>query len=159
MSDINVLRGATIVGMLYENGATKHDLGEIEVETRILIVDDSRIVRERLRDMLQDHPQWKVSAEAASGSEAVAEAKHSRPDLIVLDLLMPGMNGLQAALELSKVAPNVPILMFTMHLSKQLIDEARHVGIRGAVAKYDPKRVVEGVEALLRNESYFAAPN
>jgi DNA-binding NarL/FixJ family response regulator len=127
--------------------------------TRILIVDDSPLVRQRLRDMLQQHPRWKVCGEAASGSEAIQKVQGLGPDLIVLDFLMPGMDGLQAARELGKVVPDVPILMFTMHLSRQLVEEARNAGIRGAVAKSDAGRIIEGVEALLRNEAFFYAQN
>jgi len=133
--------------------------GEFEVETRILIVDDSPLVRDRLRQMLQQHADWKVCGEAASGRDALEKVKQSAPDLIVLDFLMPGMNGLQAARELGRMVPRVPILMFSMHLSRQFIDEARHVGVRGAVAKSNPLQLVEGVEALLRDESYFASVN
>ena len=127
--------------------------------TRILVVDDSPLVRQRLRDMLQQHPHWKVCGEAASGSEAIQKVQGLGPDLIVLDFLMPGMDGLQAARELGKVVPDVPILMFTMHLSRQLVEEARNAGIRGAVAKSDAGRIIEGVEALLRNEAFFCAQN
>jgi DNA-binding NarL/FixJ family response regulator len=127
--------------------------------TRILIVDDSPLVRQRLRDMLQQHPHWKVCGEAASGTEAIQKVQGLGPDLIVLDFLMPGMDGLQAARELGKVVPDVPILMFTMHLSRQLVEEARNAGIRGAVAKSDAGRIIEGVEALLRNEAFFCAQN
>ena len=126
------------------------------METRILIVDDSALVRDRLREMLQQHPHWKVCGEAADGREAVEKVKNVAPDLIVLDFLMPVMNGLQAARELGKIVPQVPILMFSMHLSRQLIDEARNVGVRGAVPKSDAKRLVEGAEAVLRNEPYFS---
>jgi DNA-binding NarL/FixJ family response regulator len=126
---------------------------------RILIVDDSPLVRQRLRDMLQQHPHWKVCGEAASGTEAIQKVQGLGPDLIVLDFLMPGMDGLQAARELGKVVPDVPILMFTMHLSRQLVEEARNAGIRGAVAKSDAGRIIEGVEALLRNEAFFCALN
>jgi DNA-binding NarL/FixJ family response regulator len=127
--------------------------------TRILIVDDSPLVRQRLRDMLQQHPHWKVCGEASSGTEAIQKVQGLGPDLIVLDFLMPGMDGLQAARELGKVVPDVPILMFTMHLSRQLVEEARNAGIRGAVAKSDAGRIIEGVEALLRNEAFFCAQN
>jgi DNA-binding NarL/FixJ family response regulator len=129
---------------------------EVDLETRILIVDDSALVRTRLRDMLQQHAQWKVCGEAANGREALDKVQMLGPDLIVLDFLMPGMDGLQAARELGKLVPHVPILMFTMHLSRQLIDQARNVGVRGAVSKSDARRLVEGVEAVLRNEPYFA---
>jgi len=129
------------------------------VTTRILIVDDSPLVRQRLRDMLQQHSQWVVCGEAANGRDALEKAQVTNPDVIVLDFLMPGMDGLQTAREIGKLLPSIPILMFTMHLSRQLVEEARNVGIRGAVAKSDAGRIIEGVEALLRNEAYFACSN
>lgn len=127
--------------------------------TRILIVDDSPLVRQRLRDMLQQHSRWMVCGEAANGRDALEKAQVTNPDVIVLDFLMPGMDGLQTAREIGKLLPSIPILMFTMHLSRQLVEEARNVGIRGAVAKSDASRIIEGVEALLRNEAYFASAN
>ena len=133
--------------------------GAARLATRILIVDDSPLVRQRLRDMLQQHPDWKVCGDAANGPDAVQKVQDLAPDLIVLDFLMPGMDGLQAAREIGKVVPNVPILMFTMHLSRQLVEEARNAGIRGAVAKSDAGRIIEGLEALLRNEAFFYSSN
>jgi DNA-binding NarL/FixJ family response regulator len=127
--------------------------------TRILIVDDSPLVRQRLRDMLQQHSQWVVCGEAANGRDALEKVQVTNPDVIVLDFLMPGMDGLQTARGIGKLLPSIPILMFTMHLSRQLVEEARNVGIRGAVAKSDAGRIIEGVEALLRNEAYFACSN
>ena len=130
------------------------------METRILIVDDSPLVRQRLRDLLQQHPDWRVCGEAANGQDAITQASELTPDVIVLDFLMPGMNGMQAAREIGKLIPDVPILMFTTHLSRQLVEEARNVGIRGAVAKSDARYVIDGLEALLRNESFFySSPN
>jgi len=130
------------------------------VETRILIVDDSPLVRQRLRDLLHQHPDWQVCGEAANGQDAIARARELAPDIIVLDFLMPGMNGVQAAREIGKLIPDVPILMFTTYLSRQLVEEARNVGIRGAVAKSDARCVIDGVEALLRHESFFySSPN
>jgi DNA-binding NarL/FixJ family response regulator len=131
----------------------------VTVTTRILIVDDSPLVRQRLRDMLQQHSQWMVCGEAANGRDALEKAQATNPDVIVLDFLMPGMDGLQTAREIGKLLPSIPILMFTMHLSRQLVEEARNVGIRGAVAKSDAGRIIEGVEALLRHEAYFACNN
>jgi DNA-binding NarL/FixJ family response regulator len=130
------------------------------VETRILIVDDSPLVRQRLRDLLQQHPDWEVCGEAANGQDAITRARELSPDVIVLDFLMPRMNGMQAAREIGKLIPDVPILMFTTYLSRQLVEEARNVGIRGAVAKSDARYVIDGLEALLRNESFFySTPN
>jgi DNA-binding NarL/FixJ family response regulator len=127
--------------------------------TKILIVDDSPLVRQRLRSMLQQRADWQICGEATNGREALDKARELSPDLILLDFLMPGMDGLKAAVELEKVAPQAPILMFSMHLSKQLIEEAQKVGIRGAVAKSDARRVLEGCDAVLRNESYFYVGN
>ena len=124
-----------------------------------MIVDDSPLVRQRLRDLLQQHPHWEVCGEAANGQDAITRARELSPDIIVLDFLMPGMNGMQAAREIGKLIPDVPILMFTTHLSRQLVEEARNVGIRGAVAKSDARYVVDGLEALLRHESYFYSSN
>lgn len=107
--------------------------------------------------MLQQRPDWRVCAEAASGQDALEKVRQSIPDLILLDFLMPGMDGLQATRELAKLVPNVPILMFSMHLSQQLIEAAQSAGIRGAVSKSDAGKVVEGVEALLRHEVFFAS--
>jgi two-component system chemotaxis response regulator CheY len=125
------------------------------MSTRILIVDDSPLVRQRLREMLQQHSEWEVCGEAANGRDALEKVQLMKPDVIVLDFLMPGMDGLQTAREICKLVPSIPILMFTMHLSRQLVEEARNVGIRGAVPKSDAGRIIAGVEALLRNEAYF----
>jgi len=126
---------------------------------RILIVDDSVLVRQRLRDLLQQHPDWRVCGEAVNGRDAIDKARELNPDVIVLDFLMPGMDGLQAAREIGKVVPSIPILMFTMHMSRQLVHEAQKAGIQGAVAKSDVTRVVEGLEALLRHEQFFKTVN
>lgn len=105
--------------------------------------------------MLRQHAGSKVCGEAANGRDALEKVKQCNPDLIVLDFLIPGTDGLQPTRELAKLVPDVPILMFTMHLSHQLVEAARNAGIRGAVPKSDARRLAEGVEAVLRNERYF----
>jgi DNA-binding NarL/FixJ family response regulator len=126
------------------------------VQTRILIVDDNAVVRQQLRSLLDLRPEWQVCGEAVDGRDAVQKAKELHPDLIVLDFAMPVMNGLQTAQEIEKTIPHVPILLFTMFLSNQLVDEARNSGIRGAVAKANVGRdLVPGIEALLREETFF----
>ncbi|HZQ68296.1 MAG TPA: response regulator transcription factor [Terriglobales bacterium] len=125
------------------------------MQTRILIVDDSPLVRQRLRDLLQKHVDWIVCGEAANGVDALKKVQELHPGLIVMDFLMPGMNGVQAAREISKLVPDIPIFMLTMHMSHQLEEEARRAGIQGALAKTQVSRVVEGLEAVLRHESYF----
>lgn len=126
------------------------------LRTRILIVDDSPVVREQLRRLLELHPEWEVCGEAVDGRDAVEKTRQLHPDLVLLDFAMPVMNGLQSAQEISKFLPNTPMLLFTMFLSNQLVDEARHSGIRGAVAKSNAVRdLVPGIEALLRQETFF----
>ena len=126
-----------------------------DLETRILIVDDSPLVRLRLRDLLQKHVNWTVCGEASNGLDALKKVQELHPDLIVMDFLMPGMNGVQAAQEITKLLPDIPIFMLTMHMSRQLEEEARRAGIQGALAKTQVSRVVEGLEAVLRHEPYF----
>lgn len=128
------------------------------MKTRILIVDDSPLVRKRLRDLLQRHLDWEVCGEFGDDVDVVQKAKELSPDIIVLDLFMPGTDGLQTARRIGRMLPDIPILMFTMHSSRQLLAEAKNAGIRGVVSKSDSAHVVEGLEALLRNETYFAAP-
>jgi len=122
---------------------------------RILVVDDNPSVRRYLRGALEQHCNWRVCDEARNGKDAVERFWKIRPDLIVLDFQMPEMNGLDAVRILSRLSPETPILIVTLYLSKQLSDEARRVGARGACAKTDINSVVDGVGALLRAETYF----
>jgi DNA-binding NarL/FixJ family response regulator len=125
--------------------------------TRILVVDDSQAMRRGLRHLLERHPHWRVCGEASDGREAVQKAQQVDPDVIVLDFQMPEMNGLDAAKSIRQRSPRVPILMVSMHMSPQLADEARKIGIRGVCAKTDVFCVVEAVEVLLKHGTYFQA--
>ncbi len=89
--------------MIHDTNEGKTKTLEEPVATHILIVDDSPLVRQRLGDLLQRHPHWEVCGEAVDGADAVEKAQALRPDLIVLDFMMPGMNGLQAAREIEGV--------------------------------------------------------
>ena len=89
----------------------------------------------------------------------IDRALASDADLLFLDIFMPGMDGLQAAREIAKRVPHVPILMFTMHMSRELVQEARNAGVQGAVAKSDVTHLIPGLEALLRHEQFFTSPN
>jgi DNA-binding NarL/FixJ family response regulator len=122
---------------------------------RILVADDNPAVRRYLRGLLEQQVDWLVCDEVSNGQEAVERVQKAKPDLIVLDFQMPGMNGLDAARRIADFSPKTPILMVTIHLSKQLSEEAKKVGIRGACAKSDISSVVEAVGALLREETYF----
>jgi DNA-binding NarL/FixJ family response regulator len=125
---------------------------------RILIVDDNFQVRSVLRHLLEQDANWKVCGEAVDGGDAVQRTKETNPDLMVPDFRMPVMTGLQAARELAKVAPGVPVLLCTAHLSPPLIEQARQVGIQRAVSKLKASDIIDGVRALLRREPFFSQP-
>ncbi|MFZ0275511.1 MAG: response regulator transcription factor [Candidatus Sulfotelmatobacter sp.] len=122
---------------------------------RILVVDDSAFMRRTLRNLLESQDDWRVCDEASDGGEAVAKFDKEKFDVVVLDFQMPGMNGLDAAKQITSCSPSTPILMVTLHYSPQLAEEARKVGIRGICAKADIGCVVEGVTTILDNKSFF----
>lgn len=124
---------------------------------RILLVDDNPAVRRYLRAILEQQESWRVSSEARTGAEALHNVLESQPDLIVLDYRMPDLNGVEVAKQISKMYPKIPILMVTLHLSRQLSDAAREAGVRGACAKQDIGSVVEAVDLLLHEQTYFPA--
>src|SRR3954467_13922165 len=142
-------------------GAIKASASEIDIRsipvTRILIVDDNPAVRRYLRAILEQQESWRVSGEGRDGGEALHKVLESQPDLIVLDYQMPDLNGVDVAKQISKMFPKIPILMVTLHLSRQLADAAREAGVRGACAKQDIGAVVEAVDLLLHDRTYFPA--
>lgn len=123
--------------------------------TRILIVDDNPAVRRYLRAVLEQQESWKVCGEARTGAEALHQVLESPPDLVVLDYQMPDLNGVDVARQIAENFPKIPILMVTLHLSRQLADVARAAGVRGACAKQDIGSVVEAVDVLLHDKTYF----
>ena len=122
---------------------------------RILIVDDNPSVRRYLRAILEQQESWRVSGEARTGAEAFEQVLASPPDLVVLDYQMPDVNGVDIARQISEMFPQIPILMVTLHLSRQLAEAAREAGVRGACAKQDIGSVVEAVDLLLHHQTYF----
>lgn len=121
---------------------------------RILIVDDHALMRKALKSVLEKHEDWHVCGEAADGLDAVRKAADLRPDLVVLDLAMPKMDGIQSARLISVGSPNVPILMHTWHVSRFVSEQAEKNGICKIVGKgVGPQELLETVEALLRNRA------
>ena len=118
-------------------------------------MDDNPAVRRYLRAILEQQDGWKVSGEARTGAEALHQVLESPPDLVVLDYQMPDLNGVDVARQISEMFPEIPILMVTLHLSRQLADAAREAGVRGACAKQDIGSVVEAVDVLLHHKTYF----
>lgn len=125
---------------------------------RILIADDDSPIRRLLRRLIEEHVGWEVCGEAVNGADAVSKADELSPDLVVLDLAMPQKNGLQAAREISKSTPSLPMLLLTVQqVSSELVQEARNAGFKGAVSKCTGSEVVRGLETILRNGIFFKA--
>ncbi len=127
------------------------------IHIRILIADDSAPVRQGLRRLIESNPDWEICGEAADGAEAVELAKQLAPDLVVLDLSMPIMNGLQAAEQLAQLMPKVPLLLCTMYSTSELAQRAKGTGISGLVWKSQcmDGGLTDGIRALLRREPFF----
>ena len=119
------------------------------MRSRILIADDSPVVRKSIRRLLETNPEWEVCGEAANGQEAIDQAMVLTPDIIVLDLVMPVMDGLQAARRMAVIAPKVPTVMLTMYASDQLRTEASEVGVQSVISKSQSTSLVETIDALL----------
>lgn len=117
--------------------------------TRILIVDDSELVRNGLRTVLRANPTWEICGEAADGLTAIEMFKELKPDVVIVDFQMPGINGIETARRMTAIAPDVPLVMFTQHASPDLERHAREVGIRSVVSKTDVFPMVGIIEALL----------
>ena len=100
-----------------------------------------------------------MCSEASNGKEAIEKVQQAAPDVIVLDFQMPKMNGLDAAKEIRKQSPEIPILMVTLHMSPQLEDQAKKIGISGACDKGNINCVVEGVDTLLHHGTYYPTLN
>jgi DNA-binding NarL/FixJ family response regulator len=124
---------------------------------RILVVDDHPVVRQGLKTLLEGHSGWEVIGEASDGAEAIEKAKHLNPDVMVLDVTMPRMNGLEACRQLRRQSPGLEILFVTQHDSPQMMREALEAGGRGYVVKSNAARdLLAGVEAVSQHRVFTA---
>jgi DNA-binding NarL/FixJ family response regulator len=123
---------------------------------RLLLADDHEVVRHGLRAVLSDRRDWTVCGEATTGREAVELARQHRPDIVVMDLTMPELSGLEATRQIRAELPRTEVLILTMHASEHLVREVLAAGARGFVLKSDAgKSLVSAVEALARHESFL----
>ena len=125
---------------------------------KILIADDHDVVRKGLRMLIEEHPGWEVCGEARSGREAVEKAVQLNPDVLVIDISMPDLNGLEATRQIRKSCPRTEVLVITQHDSDEMAGEVLDAGARGYVLKSDSdKDLVHAVEALSRHKPFFTA--
>ena len=125
--------------------------------TRILIADDSLPVRCGLRTLVGLNSDWHVCGEAVDGADAVEKAHQLAPDLILMDFAMPQMDGIQAARKIAESGTDIPILLFTLNLSPQIMELARNAGLRGAISKAEVSKLPYAIKALQRGETFFYA--
>lgn len=123
---------------------------------RILLADDHEVVRAGLRALLEEQNGWEVVAEAVDGREAVDKAGKLKPDVVVIDIAMPSLNGLEAVRQIVKAVPHTKVLVLTMYDSDPLIQQVLQAGARGYLLKSDAGRdLVSAIDALRRNKTFF----
>jgi len=124
---------------------------------RILIADDHAVVRTGLRTLLDSRVGWQVCAEAIDGRNAVEKAAKYKPDVAVLDIGMPLLNGVEATRRIRKASPHTQVLILTMHESDELVQQVVEAGARGYILKDDADRVLlAAVDAIRQNKPYFS---
>jgi DNA-binding NarL/FixJ family response regulator len=124
---------------------------------RILIADDHAVVRAGLRSLLESHSGWEVCAEAADGRDAVEKASKLEPNVAVLDIGMPLLNGVEATRRIRACSPSTEILILTMHESDDLVQQVVEAGARGYILKDDADRVLlAAVDAVRQHKPYFS---
>jgi DNA-binding NarL/FixJ family response regulator len=128
------------------------------MKVRILIADDHEVVRRGMCALLQAHEGWEICGQATDGRQAVEMAKQQKPDVIILDVGMPNLNGLAATRQLAQQNSSYKIIVLTIDDSDEVIREALDAGARGFVLKSDAARdLVSAVEALQRNRMFFTS--
>ena len=113
----------------------------------ILIADDKPQMRRVIRGLLESHPGWDV-AEAEDGVQAVERAQRCKPDAVVLDLAMPELNGFEAARQIARVLPDVPIFLNTLYASPQVEQEAKRIGVQQVISKCEEHQLVRAIEEV-----------
>jgi two-component system, NarL family, nitrate/nitrite response regulator NarL len=130
--------------------------GSPHPRVRVLVADDHEVMRLGIRNLLEVQPGWSVCAEANNGQEALEKTLQFNPDVIIMDISMPVMNGLEAASLITKKQPQIPVILFSLNLSDDLYRHYKTDGIRGAVAKADAARdLVLAVQTVLEGGTFF----
>ncbi|MGH9354981.1 MAG: response regulator, partial [Terriglobia bacterium] len=125
---------------------------------RILLADDHELVRRGLRAILAVDPRYEICGEASNGREAIEKARQLEPDLVILDISMPELNGLEAAREIKKSVTHTEVLALTINDSEQLAQQLLNVGVRGYLLKSDAARdLIAGIESLQQHRPFFTS--
>jgi len=125
---------------------------------RVLIVDDHAIIRRGVQGILRSHPEWELCGEAENGQEAVRLAQELRPEVIIMDVSMPGMNGVEATRVIKKQLPDAKVLLLTLHVSVDLVRSAFKAGARGYVLKSDAEQDLMRALLIVMGEGTYVSP-
>ena len=124
----------------------------------ILVVDDHAVVRRGVRSLLESHEGWVVCGEATNGRDAVEQTRRLRPDVVVMDLSLPDLNGLDATRQILKDAPEIEVLVLTMHHSEELARNVLQAGARGYVLKSDAdENLITAVDSLRQHKPFLTS--
>lgn|ERR1700751_4760051 len=127
---------------------------------RILIADDSEMVRQSLKALFADHQDLQVCGEASDGSQAIELATQLKPDLLILDIAMPVLDGFHAAAEIVKREPTLPIIIYSLHESPQVELEAKKAGVRCVVSKSaSPESLLKAIREVTAQQSAKSVPD
>ena len=124
---------------------------------RILLADDHDVMRQGTRALIERQPGWEVCGLASTGREAVAQANQLKPDIVVMDMSMPELNGLDAAVLIKKQRPNTEVVMFTAHEEDDLVRDAFEAGLKSVIFKSEAYEcLVEAIQSLSRHKAFFS---
>jgi DNA-binding NarL/FixJ family response regulator len=131
------------------------------MKARILIVDDHEVLREGLKSLLaKSRAEWEVCGEASDGEQAIELVREQKPDLVILDITMPGMSGLEASSQMRRSGIHTPVLIFTTHFSEHLAVEVRKAGAQGYVLKsHAARKLVMAIDAILAGGTFYEDPS
>jgi two-component system response regulator NreC len=127
--------------------------------SRVLVVDDHTVIRRGIQSILRAWPEWEISGEAANGEEAVRLTQDLKPDIVLMDISMPGMGGLQATREIRKVCPEAKVLLLTLHDSIEWVETALQAGARGYLLKSDTEGELVRALNVVAGNGIYASPS
>lgn len=125
---------------------------------RVLIVDDHAFIRRGVQTILHPFPEWELCGEADNGNDAIRMAEELKPDVIIMDLSMPGLNGIEATRAIRKTQPGVKIVLLTLHESAELVRSAFRAGARGYLLKTDAEQELVKALVVVVGEGAYISP-
>ena len=126
---------------------------------RVLVVDDHAVIRKGIQSILDAWQEWQVSGEAANGEEAVQLTKDLKPDIVLMDISMPRMGGLEATRAIRKLSPDAKVLLLTLHDSLEWVETALHAGARGYLLKSDTEGELMRALKVVAGNGIYASPS